>query len=77
MALVKKGGHEVFIVSKGIGFRKKKGQQVSEDEIEKMYILDSYEMLEHFSYLLSKSDSNDILLISRIIEMQRENLASK
>lgn len=74
VALIKKGGHEVFIISKGIGFRKKKGQQVSEDEIEKMYILDSYEMLEHFSYLLSKSDSNDILLINRIIENAEEKL---
>ncbi len=68
VALVTKGGHEVFIVSKGIGFRKKKNQKIDETEIDKMYILDSFEMLEHFSYLLSNSDPNDIILISKIIE---------
>lgn len=68
VALIRKGGHEVFIVSKGIGFRKKKGEVIFEEEIEKMYILDSYQLLEHFSFLLSQSDPNDILLINKIIE---------
>ncbi|MEO2516727.1 CAT RNA binding domain-containing protein, partial [Enterococcus avium] len=27
VALVKRGGNEVFVVAKGIGFKKKKGQQ--------------------------------------------------
>lgn len=77
VALIKKGGHEVFIVSKGIGFRKKKGEVVQEKEIDKMYILDSFEMLEHFSFLLSKSDPNDILLINNIIENAENRLGVK
>ena len=52
VALVKRGGNEVFVVSKGIGFRKKKGQEIMEEEIEKMYILDSFDMLDHFSLSL-------------------------
>ncbi|MFR3686559.1 MAG: CAT RNA binding domain-containing protein, partial [Enterococcus sp.] len=39
VALVKRGGNEVFVVAKGIGFKKKKGQQIAEEEVEKMYIL--------------------------------------
>lgn len=77
VALVKKGGHEVFVVSKGIGFKKKKNQLIEESEIDKMYILDSYEMLEHFSYLLSKSDPNDIILINKMIEKAEQSLKVK
>lgn len=77
VALVKRGGNEVFVVSKGIGFKKKKGQQVSEEEVEKMYILDSFDMLDHFSYLLSHSDPNDILLINKIIFYGEEQLGIK
>lgn len=74
VALVKRGGCEVFVVSKGIGFRRKKGEQVPEHEIEKMYILDSYDMLDHFSYLLSHSDPNDIILIDNIISYSESEL---
>lgn len=77
VALVKKGGHEVFVVSKGVGFKKKKGQKIADEEIEKMYILDSFEMLEHFSYLLSHSDPNDIILINTIIEEAEKELGIK
>lgn len=77
VALVKKGGHEVIVVSKGIGFRKKKNQKMDDSEVEKMYILDSFEMLEHFSYLLSKSDPNDIILINKIIEEAEKSLHLK
>lgn len=77
VALVKRGGNEVFVVAKGIGFKKKKGQPISDAEIEKMYILDSYDMLDHFSYLLSHSDSEDILLINEIIAFSEEKLGIK
>ena len=77
VALVKRGGNEVFVVAKGIGFKKKKGQQIAEEEVEKMYILDSFDMLDHFSYLLAHSDPNDILLISNIISYGEEQLNIK
>ena len=67
VALVKRGGHEIIVVSKGIGVRKKKGKSIEEKDIEKLYILDSYDMLDHFSYLLAHSDAEDILLVQRII----------
>lgn len=74
VALVKRGGHEVFVVSKGIGFKKQKGQKLNDDEVEKMYILDSFDMLDHFSYLLSHSDPNDIILINNIISYAEREL---
>ena len=77
VALVKRGTTEVFVVSRGIGSRKKKGQKISEDEVEKMYILDSYDMLNHFSYLLQKSDPNNIILIEKIISYCEEKLDLK
>ena len=56
VAVVKKGGSELIVYSKGISFRKKAGQSIGEDEIEKTYVLDSNDMLEHFSYQMCIRD---------------------
>ncbi len=77
VALIKRGGHEVIVVSKGIGVRKRKGEFIEEKEIEKLYILDSYDMLAHFSYLLAHSDPEDILLTQRIISYAESKLGFK
>lgn len=77
VALIKRGGHEVIVVSKGIGVRKKKGDTIEESEIEKLYILDSYDMLDHFSYLLAQSDPEDIILIQNIVSNAERKLGCK
>lgn len=77
VVLVQRGGNEVIVVSKGIGLKKKKGQTITEEEIEKIYILDSYDMLDHFSYLLSKSDPEDIMLVQKIISYAEKELGFK
>jgi len=77
VVLVKRGGNDVIVVSKGIGVRKKKGQEVKYNEIEKLYILDSYDLLDHFSYLLARSDSEDIILVQNIISYGEEKLGLK
>lgn len=77
VAVVKKGGHEVIVVSKGVGFSYKKGQEIKEDVIDRMYILDSYDMLDRFSYLLSKTAPEDILIIEDIIKLGEERLGHK
>lgn len=77
VALVNRGENEVIVVSPGIAFKKKKGQTITEAEIEKTYILDSYDMLEHFSYLLSNSNPNDIILIHEIISYGEKQLDIK
>lgn len=67
VALVKRGKNEVIIYAKGISFRKKAGDMISDSEVEKTYVLDSNEMLEHFSYLLKNTDERIIILVNKII----------
>jgi len=67
-AVVSKGGHESIVFSTGVAFKKKKGDLISNEEIEKIYVLDSTERLEHFSYLLSKTDDEVVVLINNIVE---------
>lgn len=67
VALVKKGNNELIVYSKGISFRKKAGQLINEDEIEKTYVLDSNDMLEHFSYLLANTNAEYLNIINEIV----------
>lgn len=67
VALVKKGKNELIVYSKGISFRKKAGQSINENEIEKTYVLDSNDMLEHFSYLLSNTEEDYLNLVNEVI----------
>ena len=73
-AIVVKGGHESIVFSTGISFKKKKGDKIENDEIEKVYVLDSTERLEHFSYLLSKTDDAVIVLINNIVDYAESQL---
>ena len=67
VALVERGGHESIVYSTGISFRKKVGQIIEENEIERMYVLDSRDRLEHFSYLLSNTDEKTIDLVNELV----------
>jgi beta-glucoside operon transcriptional antiterminator len=67
IAVVDRGGHESIIYSKGIAFKKKVGQRISDSEIEKTYVLDSKDRLEHFSYLLTQSDERTISFINELV----------
>ena len=40
VALVTRGGNEMIVYSRGISFRKKAGQSIEKEEIEKIYVLD-------------------------------------
>lgn len=79
VALVTKGSNEMIIYSKGISFRKKAGQSVGKDEIEKIYVLDSHDKLEHFSYLLAHTDAeylnivNDTIAFGETLLQQKAN----
>lgn len=77
VAIVSRGNNEVIVYAKGLAFRKKVGQIIHENEIEKTYVLDSNDMLEHFSYLLSHSDANHITLVNQIIAYGEEKLNEK
>ena len=56
--LVKKGTNELIVLANGIGFKRKIGQFVNEEEVDKIFVLDTHEMVEHFSYLLGKIQPN-------------------
>lgn len=76
-AIVVKGGHESVVFSTGISFKKKAGERIGVDEIEKLYVLDSKERLEHFSFLLAKSEERTVDLVNRIVSIGEEMLDAK
>lgn len=77
VAIVDKGGHESIVYSSGISFKKKVGQQIEESEIEKTYVLDSKDRLEHFSYLLAHADDEMIRLVNSLVEYGEKELNQK
>lgn len=77
VAVVKRGKNEVIVYARGLAFRKKVGQVITEDEIEKTYVLDSTDLLEHFSYLLAHSDELHITIVNDIIAYGEEKLGEK
>lgn len=68
VALVDRGGHESIIYLTGVAFKKKVGQHISDSEVEKTFVLDSQDRLEHFSYLLSRADDQLILLVNELVQ---------
>lgn len=77
VALVTKGDHESIVYSTGISFQKKAGQHIYDSEIEKTYVLDSKDRLEHFSYLLTQSDEATIQLVNDLVQYGSEMLNVK
>lgn len=74
VALVKRGGSEVIVYAKGIAFSKKKGDSINPDEIQRVFVLDSYDKLEHFSYLLSHVGDEYLSVVTSIIEYAEQKL---
>lgn len=74
VAIVKRGsnnqskGNEVIIYSKGVAFKRKAGDSIEEKDIQKTYVLDSYDKLEHFSYLLSTTKDEYLQVVTKTIE---------
>ncbi len=67
VAVVKRGSQEVIVYSKGIAFKKRQGDQIEPNEIDKTYVLDSHDKLEHFSYLLSTTKEEYLNIVNQII----------
>lgn len=77
VAVVKRGSNEIIVYSKGIAFRKKPGEQIAANEIEKTYVLDSHDKLEHFSYLLANTKSEYLQIVNEIIAYGENKLKTK
>lgn len=63
--------------SSGIGFDKKVGDTIEEEDFEKIYVLDSTSLLEHFSFLLKKADPQFIVLVNKIVQYGIDNYKLK
>lgn len=77
VVLLKKGSNELIGFSTGISFRKKVGDDIEEAELEKIFVLDTHAMLEHFSFQLGKCDPKYVELVGKIVDhaKQEYNLA--
>lgn len=73
VVLLKKGSNEIIGFSTGISFKKKTGDDVEESDFEKIFVLDTHAMLEHFSYQLSKCDPKYVNLVTQIVEYAKQN----
>lgn len=73
VVLLKKGSNEIIGFSTGISFKKKVGDDVQEEDFEKVFVLDTHAMLEHFSFQLSKCDPIHVKLVTKIVEYAKQN----
>ncbi|MFQ7233731.1 MAG: PRD domain-containing protein [Enterococcus hulanensis] len=78
VAIVKKGsnnqarGNEIIVYSKGVAFKHKAGDSIGEKDIQKTYVLDSHDKLEHFRYLLSNTKDEYLQIVTKTIEYGEE-----
>ena len=80
VVLLKKGSNEIIGFSTGISFKKKTGDDVEESDFEKIFVLDTHAMLEHFSYHLRVNDYIYLTLLDHIdftVRRLRENMVFK
>lgn len=77
VAIVKRGSNEIIVYAKGIAFKKKAGDEIDNEDVQKTYVLDSHDKLEHFSYLLSKTKDEYLLIVNAIIAYGEDQLHEK
>lgn len=77
VAIVKRGSNEVVVYAKGVAFHKRVGDDIQSNEIQKTYVLDSHDKLEHFSYLLSNTKEEYLQIVNSIIAYGEEKLKEK
>ncbi len=75
--LVSKGSNELVVLANGIGFSKKVGQKITEADVDKIFVLETHEMVEHFSYQLSKVEPELLLLVEKIVAYGEQEFGLK
>lgn len=68
-------GKEIIIRGKGIGFKKKIGDIISEDSIERIYMPQNESEYEHYYQLLSKMPIKYLTLSEEIINIAKKDYA--
>lgn len=74
VALVQRGELDLIVLSSGVSFRKKVGDSLSLDEVEKVFVPDSDDVLESYSYLLSNVNQEILSATRRIIHLVESEL---
>ena len=67
-------GDEVIVIGKGLGFNKKKGDEIEEKKIEKRFYLEDEGMYAKFKRLLKEISVEEIRIADDIISLARKNL---
>ncbi|PVZ87379.1 transcription antiterminator BglG [Serratia sp. S1B] len=68
---------EIVVMGRGIGFKKKSGDQVDESLIEKIFTLNSGEIGERYKELLAEIPLTCVTTADKIITLARERLPGK
>ena len=77
IALVRRGEVDVIVVSNGIAFKKKVGDSLTMEEVEKVFVPDSNDFLETYSYLLSNVDESTLNATLKAINYVEEQLKDR
>jgi beta-glucoside operon transcriptional antiterminator len=67
-------GKEVVVMGRGLGYKAKKGQTISEDKIEKIFKLDSQSSVDKFKTLLEDMPLEHIQISNEIVTYAMKNL---
>jgi len=65
---------EVVLIGKGIGFGKKKGETISEETVEKMFVLKNKKEQEQYKMLLPFIEEEMIAIVSEVIDYISEKV---
>jgi beta-glucoside operon transcriptional antiterminator len=77
VVLAKDNKTEMIVLSKGIAFRKRVGDIIQENEIDKLFILDSNDFFKKFRYLLQNTKEEYIFTVTKIIRFAENRLNVK
>lgn len=67
-------GREVLVVGKGIGFQKKKGSDIDQSRVEKIYILQNQDIYKHMEELLASISLECIQCVNEIVRYGKVTL---
>lgn len=72
-----KGKEEVIIVNTGIGFHKKVGDVILENEIGKTFILSSHKLVEDFSRMMQTTSKTKLQIVDEVMEFATQILQTR
>lgn len=63
---------EVVLIGRGIGFGKKRGEQIANEHVEKMFVLKDPSEQQQYKQLLTTIDEETLKILISVVEMIRE-----